>query len=165
VRILTSGLSSNDFVTLAAGATKELTVETAALHTLNQGGDFTVFAKGLLPYAEEGSTELAGALSYESNELTMSIDGTQAAQVAKAVVKRTAIGSSCTGSKLSAVRTALSNCARLASSAASAASSGTKLSTYFKSTSSSVANTVSARLRAVSSDCGSTSSRTTTNCK
>jgi deuterolysin len=162
VRLLTSGLKSEDFVTLAAGQTKEVTVETAALHSLHEGGDFDVFAKGALPYAEEASTELTGALDYESNKLTMSIDGAQAASVAKALTKRTAVGSSCTGSKLSAVRTALSNCARLATSAASAATAGTKLTTYFKSTSS--ASTISARLRAVASDCGSTSSRTTTNC-
>jgi deuterolysin len=162
VRLLTSGLTSEDFVTLGAGQTKEVTIETAALHSLHEGGDFDVFAKGALPYAEEASTELTGALDYESNKLTMSINGAQAATVAKALTKRTAVGSSCTGSKLSAVRTALSNCARLATSAASAATSGTKLTTYFKSTSS--ASTIAARLRAVASDCGSTSSRTTTNC-
>jgi deuterolysin len=160
---LTSGLTQADFVTLGAGQTKEITVETAALHSLSEGGDFDVFAKGLLPYAEESSTELTGTLDYESNKLTMSIDGAQAATVAKAIAKRTAVGSSCTGSKLSAVRTALSNCARLATSAASAATAGTKLTEYFKTTSS--ASTVAARLRAVSSDCGSTSSRTTTNCE
>jgi deuterolysin len=131
---------------------------------LNDGGDFDVFAKGLLPFAEEASTELAGTLNYESNKLTMSIDGAQAATVAKAIVKRTVIGSSCTGSKLTAIRTALSNCARLATSAATAAAAGTKLDTYFKSTSTSTKNTVAARLRAVASDCGGSSSTTTTNC-
>lgn len=139
-------------------------METAALHSLSEGGDFDVFAKGLLPYAEEASTELTGTLDYESNKLTMSIDGAQAATVAKAIAKRTVIGSSCTGSKLTAVRTALSNCQRLATSAASAATSGTKLVEYFKTTSSS--STVAARLRAVASDCGSTTSgRTSTNCE
>lgn len=118
----------------------------------------------MLPYAEEGSTELAGTLDYESNTLTMSIDGALASQVAKSIVKRTAVGSSCTGSKLTAVRTALSNCARLASAAATSASAGTKLDTYFKSTATNVRTQVSGRLSAISSDCGSTSSRTTTNC-
>jgi deuterolysin len=164
IRLLTTGLSSNDFVTLAAGEKKEVTVETAALHTLNDGGDFDVFAKGVLPYAEEGSTELAGTLNYESNKLAMNIDGAQAAKVTKAITKRTVVGSSCTGTKLSAIRTALSNCAKLASAAATSAAAGTKLDTYFKSTASSTKNTVSARLRAVSSDCGSSSSTTTTNC-
>lgn len=162
LNLLRSGLTQEDFVTLAAGETKEVTVETAALHSLSEGGDFDVFAKGLLPYAEASSTELAGVLDYESEKLTMTIDGAQAATVAKALTKRTTIDSSCTGTKLSTVRTALSNCARLATQAASAATSGNKFSTYFKTASSS---TVAARLRAVSSDCSSTSSgRTQTGC-
>lgn len=164
IRLLTSGLSNDDFVTLAAGESKEITVETAALHTLNDGGDFDVFAKGLLPFAEEGSTELAGTLNYESNKLQMNIDGAMAATVAKAISKRTVVGSSCTGTKLSTIRTALSNCQRLASAASSAASAGTKLQTYFKSTTSSVKSSVSARLSAVASDCGGSGSKTSTNC-
>jgi deuterolysin len=161
VRLLTSGLSSDDFVTLEAGQAKEVTVEAAALHSLNEGGNFDVFAKGALPYAEASSTNLVGSLDYESEKLTITVDGAQAATVAKALTKRSSIGSSCTGSKLTAVRTALSNCARLASSAASA-SAGTKLTTYFKTTSSS--STVAARLRAVSAECGGSTSKTTTNC-
>ncbi|KAL1592804.1 hypothetical protein SLS60_011220 [Paraconiothyrium brasiliense] len=164
IRLLTSGLSSDDFLSIGAGETKEVTVETAALHTLNDGGDFDVFAKGLLPYAEANSTELAGNLNYESNKLTMTVDGAVAATVAKAITKRTTVGSSCTGTKLTAVNTALSNCAKQASAAASAASAGTKLDTYFKSTSSSTKTEVHDRLTAVASDCGSTSSTTSTNC-
>ncbi|KAF2851755.1 hypothetical protein T440DRAFT_374527, partial [Plenodomus tracheiphilus IPT5] len=164
VRLLTTGLSSEDFVTLAAGETKEITVEAAALHSLNDGGDFDVFAKGLLPFAEEGSTELSGTLGYESNKLTIAVDGALAASVSKALDKRTVVGSSCTGTKLTTIRTALSNCARIASSAATAASAGTKLSTYFKSTTTATKNTVSGRLKAISSDCGGTGSKTTTNC-
>ncbi|KAF2822279.1 hypothetical protein CC86DRAFT_97909 [Ophiobolus disseminans] len=164
IRLLTSGLSSDDFLTLAAGETKELTVETAALHTLDDGGDFDVFAKGLLPFADAESTELAGTLNYESNKLSMNIDGAEAATVVKTINKRTVVGSSCTGTKLTAIRTALSNCQRLASAAATAAAAGTKLDTYFKSTSTSTKNTVSARLRAVASDCGGSGSATSTNC-
>lgn len=161
---MTSGLSSNDFVTLAAGESKEITVEAAALHSLSEGGEFDIFAKGLLPFAEEGSTELAGSLNYESNKLTITVDGAEAATVSKAITKRTVIDSSCTGTKLTAVRAALSNCAKLASAAATAASAGTKLTTYFKSTTASTKSTVSGRLIAISSDCGGTGSKTTTNC-
>ena len=120
----------------------------------------------MIPFAEENSTELSGTLPYDSEKLTITVDGAQAAKVTKALdlSKRTSVKSSCTGSKLSAVRTALSNCNKLATSAASAAAAGTKLSTYFKSTASSTKNTVSARLTAVARDCGSTSSTTTTNC-
>lgn len=164
IRLLTSGLASDDFLPLAAGETKELTVETAALHTLADGGDFDVYAQGLIPYAEENSTELAGNFPYESNKLSMAIDGTIAATVSKAITKRTTVGSSCTGNKLSAVRTALSNCQKLASAAATAANAGTKLDTYFKSTSSSTKSTVNRRLTAVASDCGGSGAATSTNC-
>ena len=163
---MTTGLATEDFVALKAGETKEVTVDAAALHSLNDGGDFEVFASGLIPYAEENSTELSGALPYDSEKLTITVDGAQAAQVAKAIdlQKRTSVKSSCTGSKLTAIKTALSNCNKLATSAASAASAGTKLSTYFKSTTASTKSTVSARLTAVARDCGSTTATTTTNC-
>ncbi|KAL5421720.1 hypothetical protein PMIN04_005320 [Paraphaeosphaeria minitans] len=164
IRLLTSGLSSDDFLTLRAGEMKEVTVETAALHTLNDGGDFDVFAKGLLPYAEANSTELAGNLGYESNKLTMSVDGPVAATVAKEITKRTTLGSSCTGTKLRVIQAALSNCQKQASAAASAAKAGSKLNTYFKSASASTKREVSGRLSAVAKDCGSTSSKTSTNC-
>lgn len=164
IRLLTTGLSSDDFITLEAGQTKEVTVDTASLHTLNDGGDFEVFAKGLLPYAEANSTELAGNLDYESNKLTMTVDGAVAATVAKAITKRSTVGSSCTGTKLSAVQTALSNCQKQASAAATAATAGTKLDTYFMSTSSSVKSEVADRLNAVASDCGGSTDATSTNC-
>ncbi|KAF1965204.1 hypothetical protein BU23DRAFT_628904 [Bimuria novae-zelandiae CBS 107.79] len=164
IRLFTTGLSPDDFLTLGSGQTKEVTVDTASLHTLNDGGVFDVFAKGLLPYAEANSTELSGNFDYESNKLTMNVDGAIAATVAKAITKRTTVGSSCTGSRLSAINTALSNCQKQASAAASAASSGTKLDNYFKSTSSSVASEVSARLTAVANDCGGSDPTTSANC-
>ncbi|CAI6332304.1 unnamed protein product [Periconia digitata] len=154
IRLLTSGLDDKDFLCLGPKETKTITVETAALHTLDEGGDFSVFAKGYLPYAEANSTELCGSLSYESNKLTMSVNGEVASKVRKSVNKRTAVQNTCTGTKLSAVNTALSNCNKLASAAAGAASAGTKLDAYFKTTSSSTKNTVSSRLRAVAGDCG-----------
>jgi deuterolysin len=162
--LLTSALAADDFVTLAAGKTKEVTVEAASLHSLNEGGDFDVFANGLIPFAEENSTSLVGTFGYESNKLTITVDGAKAAQVAKAIEKRTAVGSTCTGTKLTAVRTALSNCQKFATAAATAAKAGTKLNTYFKSTTAATKNTVAARLTAVARDCGSTASTTSTNC-
>lgn len=164
IRLLTSGLGPDDFLTLGAGETKNVTVETAALHTLNDGGDFDVFAKGLLPYAEANSTSLAGNLPYSSNKLTMSVDGAIAATVAKAITKRTTLGTSCTDTKLSTLQTALSNCQKQASAAASAANAGTKLDIYFKSASASTKDEVAGRLTAVANDCGSTASTTSTNC-
>ncbi|KAF2014844.1 hypothetical protein BU24DRAFT_442081 [Aaosphaeria arxii CBS 175.79] len=164
LQLLTSGLKPNNFLRLATGETRELTTEMAAVHSLEAGGAVEVFAEGLLPFAEDDSTELVGALPYHSNKLSMNIDGSKAASVPKAIIKRTVVGSNCSGSKLSSIRTALSNCQKLASAAASAASAGTKLDTYFKSTSSSTKSTVSARLRAVAADCGGSGSATSTNC-
>ncbi|KAF2180963.1 hypothetical protein K469DRAFT_692496 [Zopfia rhizophila CBS 207.26] len=164
IRLLTTGLAEDAFTPLAAGETKEITVETASLHTLSDGGDFDVFAQGLLPYAEEGSTELVGNFAYESNKLSMNIDGVQAATVHKAITKRTVVGSSCTSSKLSSIRTALSNCQKLATAAADAAKATTKLQEYFKSTSSSVSTQVANRLTAVARDCGGSGDATSTNC-
>ncbi|KAJ8119130.1 hypothetical protein OPT61_g17 [Boeremia exigua] len=166
LRLLTTGLANEDFIALKAGETKEVTVEAAALHSLNDGGDFDVFASGVIPYAEENSTELSGTLPYDSEKLTISVDGAQAARVNKALdlSKRTSVRSSCTGTKLTSVKTALTNCNKLATSAASAASAGTKLDTYFKSTAASTKTTVSGRLTAIARDCGSTTATTTTNC-
>ncbi|KAF2710095.1 neutral protease 2-like protein [Pleomassaria siparia CBS 279.74] len=160
LRIMTSGLSTDDFTAIGAGETKTITVETAALHAVNEGGHFDVFAEGQIPFAAVNTTKLAGSIPYESNKLSMSINGTVASTVAKAL-KRSTVGSSCTGTKLTAVNTALSNCAKLATSAASAATAGTKITTYFKTASSA---TVSARLKAVASDCSGATSKTSTNC-
>ncbi|KAF1995534.1 hypothetical protein P154DRAFT_580729 [Amniculicola lignicola CBS 123094] len=164
LRLLISALGEDDFISLGVGESKTFNVETAALHTLSEGGKFEVTAQGVLPYAEVGTTQLAGNLIYQSNTLSIDVDGAIAATVVKAIAKRTTVGSSCTGSKLTAVRTALTNCQRLASAAASAASAGTKLQTYFKSTTTATKNTVSGRLTAIASDCGGSGRATTTNC-
>ncbi|KAH7132585.1 neutral protease 2-like protein [Dendryphion nanum] len=165
LQLLTSGLKAEAFLSLKPDETHEVTVQTAALHSLEKGGDFEVFAQGLLPYADDGSTELAGTFSYESEKLLLKgVDGTVAASIHKAIRKRTTVESNCSGSKLNAIRTALSNSARLASAAASAASAGTKLDTYFKSTSTSTKNTVRARLEAVARDSGGSGGATSTNC-
>lgn len=162
IRLLTSGLDSKDFLTLAPKETKTITVDTAALHTLDEGGDFNVFAKGYLPFAVANSTELSGSIAYESNKLSMLVDGAIAATVAKAFSKRTVIQQpGCAGSNLAAVQTAVGNCKNLASAASSAAASGTKVDTYFKSSSASTKSTVSSRLKAVANNCGGGSTTTT----
>jgi deuterolysin len=88
-----------------------------------------VLAAGAIPYAEAGSTVLSGkALSFSSNKLSINVDAAKAMAVENAIDriarKRTTIQSDCTGTKLTAVRTGLQNCARLATSAATAATSG-----------------------------------------
>lgn len=91
----------------------------------------------------------------------MDIDGDQAKAVPYAVhslaQKRTELSvNGCSRQRSAAIQTALSNCADLANNAASAAAAGYQLREYFKSTSRSVANTVSARFAAVAKECAST---------
>lgn len=117
-----------------------------------------------MPYAELNSTKLSGkSVAFSSNALTMDIDGDQAKAVPYAVhslaqkQKRTELSvNGCSRQRSGAIQTALSNCADLANNAAAAAAAGYQLREYFKSTSRSVANTVSARFAAVAKECAST---------
>ncbi|KAI5245883.1 hypothetical protein E4T42_06626 [Aureobasidium subglaciale] len=161
-RLATTGLTEESFKPIMAGQTIEVEVELAELYELSSSGAYNVLAAGSLPYAELNSTVLSGsALSFSSNTISLDVDSEEAAKVEMAISKlqkRTAIQGDCSGTKLTAIRSALSNCNKLATAAANAATSGsaTTFNTYFKSTSSSVRSTVAARLRAVASDCAST---------
>lgn len=166
----TSSLTDDSFKSIAAGETIEVEIELAELYDLSKSGKYNVLAQGVIEYAEGDSTALSGAvLSYSSNQLSIDVDAAKTAKIDTALqslAKRTAVQSDCTGTRLSAIRTALSNCNRLATAAATAATSGSasKFSEYFKTTSSSTRSTVAARLRAVASDCASSSATTRTYC-
>jgi deuterolysin len=139
----------------------------AAVHNLSAGGTFKVSSYGAIPFAPHGSTELSGqAIPYSSNELEVLVDGAAAARVPRAFVpldKRTTIQSDCTSTQRSNTLTALEKCQRLATAAATAASSGSaaKFNEYFKTTSSSVRGTVAARFQAVAKECSSSTSGAT----
>jgi deuterolysin len=162
-RIATSSLSEDSFKSIGAGETIEVEIELAELYDLSKSGKYNVLAQGVIEYAEADSTTLSGTvLSYSSNKLDIDVDAVKTAKIETAIQrlsKRAAIQSDCTGTKLSAIRTALSNCNRLATAAATAATSGSAstFQTYFKTTSSSTRSTVAARLRAVASDCAAPS--------
>ena len=166
-RVLTSNLSEDAFTALGAGETKEVTFDVARTHDVTNGGAFSLIATGAIPFAKAGSTELTGdALAFQSNELSIDVDGAQAATVARPFSKankRSDLESDCTGSNLSATRNALKNCVTLASNAATAATSGSasKFQEYFKTTSSSTRQTVANRLNAVSRECSSSTSGAT----
>lgn len=166
-RIATSSLTEDSFKLIGAGETLEVEIELAEIYDLSKSGKYNVLAQGVIEYAEGESTALSGAvLSYSSNQLDIDVDAVKTAKIETAVSslsKRTAIQSDCSGTRLTAIRTALSNCNRLATAAATAATSGsaTKFNEYFKTTSSSTRSTVAARLRAVASDCASTTGGST----
>jgi deuterolysin len=161
-RIATSSLTEDSFKSIAAGETIEVEIELAELYDLSKSGKYNVLAQGVIEYAENDSTALSGAvLSYSSNQLSIDVDAAKTAKIETALqslTKRTAVQSDCSSTRLTAIRTALSNCNKLATAAATAATSGSasKFQEYFKTTSSTTRSTVAARLRAVASDCAST---------
>ncbi|QDS76192.1 hypothetical protein FKW77_008203 [Venturia effusa] len=168
-RVSATGLAADAFTPLAAGQTIEFEVDMATVHDLSTGGQFRVASYGAIPYTEANSTTLTmgQALVYNSNQLEVIVDGKQASKVKRALPgldKRTAVQNTCTGTKRTNTLSAISYCEQLATAAATAAKSGsaTKFQEYFKSTSASVRNTVSARLAAVATECGSTTSGKTT---
>lgn len=148
------------FQTIAAGETVETSFDIAELHDLSAGGDFDLVSAGTLSYAEPGSTELAGVVSYSSNTITSSVDGSAASKVRRAFLeRRSAVQSDCTGAKRTSTVNALANCRTLALAAQSAAGSNTaKVNEYFKSTSSSTISTLQTVFSRVASECGSSTS-------
>lgn len=159
-RYLTKDLTADAFTTLAGGQTVSEVIDLASVADLSAGGVYEVVAAGAIPLATAGTTTLSGqAVTYDSNKLSITVDGAAAAKVEKAIkalVDRTIL-TSCSGTQNTATRAALSNAVSLANTAANAAASGsaTKFNEYFKTTSQTTRNTVAARLRAVAREAGS----------
>ncbi|GIK03013.1 hypothetical protein Aspvir_007079 [Aspergillus viridinutans] len=165
-RVLTQGLTDDAVTTLPAGGTFEDEFDIASTADLSQGGPVTIRTDGVVPITKD--KKVSGYIPYRSNELEIEVDAAKAAAVPQAIklieLERRTKVTSCSGSRASALTTALRNAASLANAAASAASSGSsaRFQEYFKTTSSSTRNTVAARLRAVASEASSQSSGGTT---
>ncbi|CAK4034755.1 Neutral protease 2 [Lecanosticta acicola] len=167
-RIATSNLSDHDFMPIRAGQTIQRDIDLAELYEVGTTDTYTIRARGAMPYANIGSTELTGhSVPYTSNALTMDIDGDQARSVPYAInlaakqQKRTALNSnSCPGDRGQLLQSALKNCADLASNAARTAASGADqlFSQHFHTDDPSVRNTVASRLNAVAESCAARSS-------
>jgi deuterolysin len=113
------------FVTVGVGKSVELYEDVASVHDLSSGGVFKVQTKGLIPFAEEGSTDLKGTISYHSNTLAVNVDGQLAAAVNKAVkLDKRSIVSDCSAEQLKNATDALQLCSTLATTAATAALTG-----------------------------------------
>jgi deuterolysin len=157
----TTGLDEDVFKTIMAGETIEVEIEMAELYELSETGSYSVTTAGSFMFAEEGSTELTGELlPYTAEAITVDVDSEKAAKIETAVArlsKRTIVQADCTGTRGTAIRSAISSC--IASNAASAAAAGgSRFQTFFKTASTA---TVAARFRAVANDCGSTTSGVT----
>jgi deuterolysin len=154
----TTGLDEEVFKTIMAGETLEVEIEMAELYELTETGTYSVSTAGNFLYAEEGSTELTGELlPYTSEAITVDVDSEKAAKIETAVArltKRTIVQADCTGTRGTAIRSAISSCRSIATAAANAAAGGgARFQTFFKTASTA---TVAARFRAVANDCGST---------
>ncbi|OAL72454.1 hypothetical protein A7D00_3455 [Trichophyton violaceum] len=168
-----SDLTPEYFVNLGPKASVEHSFDLAATHDLSRGGKITVKAHGMVPTAEENATTITGHTLYESNELTMDVDGKQAAAVEQAmggddstgvIDKRSNIvTSSCRGSQLRVLQTALSNASRLSRAAASAAQRNpSKMREYFKTADSRTVQKVASRFLSVARESSSGSTGRTT---
>ncbi|KAH7324206.1 Deuterolysin metalloprotease family-domain-containing protein [Stachybotrys elegans] len=161
LRLNTENLAEDAFQRIAAGESIEVTFDVAEVYDLSKGGKFDIESFGAFSFAEADSTTLVGSVPFHSNKLEAEVDGAEAAATRVAFhQKRTIVQSDCTGTRLTAIRTAISNCASLARSAQQVAASGSadKVTEYFKSSTSSVRNTVSTVFSRVASECGSTTS-------
>ncbi|KDN63281.1 putative metalloproteinase [Colletotrichum sublineola] len=163
LRLATSGIAEDAFEIIRAGKSVDVEWDIAEVHDLSAGGKFDVAAKGSFSFANADSNEIAGTASFNSNILSVEVDGAAAAKVRRDFhedIKRTVVQSDCTGTQRTATTTALSNCRALAAAASSAAASGSaaKMTEYFKSSSASTRSTVAAVFGRVASECGSTTS-------
>ncbi|KAJ8111765.1 hypothetical protein ONZ43_g5545 [Nemania bipapillata] len=145
--IHTADLQDEAFQVIGAKETIEVQWDAAQLHDLSAGGAFSISAEGSLRYAEQGSNQIAGQVVYGSNVIHAKVDGAQAAKVHNAFheaqkAKRIVIQSDCSSSQKTVVNAALGVAKTYAQNAQAAASAGTKLQEYFKSTSTTTKNTV-----------------------
>ncbi|KAH8747167.1 Deuterolysin metalloprotease family-domain-containing protein [Diaporthe sp. PMI_573] len=167
LQVQTSDVAEDAFQTLAAGESLEAEFDPAEVHDLSNGGDFDFLVRGTFLTASAGSTSIDGSVPFDSNVLKSHVDGVAAAKVRRDFhdnMKRTVIQSDCTGTRGTAQRTALTNCAALARKAATAATSGAaaKLTEYFKSSTTATRNTVADVFNKAATECGSTTSGVST---
>lgn len=135
-----------------------MTFDVAEAHDLSASGKYGIQTSGAFSYAAEGSTQLIGSISYDSNKLELDVNGLVAATVRVAYHKRrTEIQDDCTGSQLQMAEDALTQCTRVARLAQKAAVDGpaAKLIEYFKSASPEVRRTVSNVYAMVAAECSS----------
>lgn len=158
-------VDESNFRVIAAGETVEVQWDVAEDHDLTNGGEFDISSSGVFSYtgADSEDLTLSGTTTYTSNVLHASIDGEEAAKVRRSfhdeIEKRAVVQSDCTGTRRTAITTALSNCRALAAAAASAASSGgARMTEFFKSDTAATRSTVSTVFNRIATECGSSTS-------
>lgn len=161
-RLGTNNLTSDSFQNIPAGGSIEATWDAAEMHDLSAGGDFDILTQGAIPYAEANSTVIKGAVPYLSNRVRANVLASHAKKVRRNFLgkieklKKRSTLTECSGDKKTSTETAMTNCQKLASAAAEAASSDNAAFTdIFKNADASEVKKV---LNAVAEECGSTTS-------
>ncbi|CAG9989014.1 unnamed protein product [Clonostachys byssicola] len=149
-------LENGAFQDIDAGQTAEVTFDVAQIRDLSRGGKFDISATGSIPFANEGSNTLAGAVSYASNRIQADVDG-QKASLSRLVLdqKRTVVKPDCTGSNYTIVRAALRNCANLAQAATQAATFGpdARMQQFYQATDKTTRGIVAGVFEKVKNEC------------
>lgn len=162
-----TNISENAFQTLKAGETVDVEWDPAEVHDLSTGGDFDFVVRGSFLTAEPGTTDITGAVSYDSGAVANHVDGAAAAKVRRdwqenirRRLKRTDVATDCTGARGQAQLKALQNCQSISAAAAEAALNGSaaKMNEYFKSSTQATRSTVAGVFKAIAEECGSTTS-------
>jgi len=157
--------SEDAFTTLAPGEAFTSVINIAAFHDVS-GGEYTVSTVGAIPFATLNTTDIAGSVAYQSNELPLTLLDDDIAVVPRAVPildKRTILRS-CSGSPGSEHRQSLATLVDVARFAANEARTGNAATfqEFFKTTSSTTKSTVAARYDAIAREASSTTSGATT---
>ncbi|WEW59534.1 family M35 Zn2+-metallopeptidase [Emydomyces testavorans] len=159
-----NNLPQEAFAVLAPGASLESKFDIAETHDLSEGGSFKVVSEGSLMMAK--GTKVEGVAHFRSNELTMDVDGAEAAKVHANVMsanvdaiveKRSRIDQrTCQGRNAQIVQAGLQVCVGYARAAAQAASSGhQKVQEFFKTNSPQTRQNIAARFQAIAQECSS----------
>ncbi|EEP78915.1 predicted protein [Uncinocarpus reesii 1704] len=165
-------LPQEAFIPLAPGESVEAEFDIAETSDLSAGGSYKIFASGVIPIVAGPGIKVTSAVSFSTDEMTVDVDGAEAAQVQSALPeatldKRTRIDrNTCTGNYYNALARALQTAAGYASRAAQAAQAGNRFQEFFKTTSPQVRQNVAARFSAIAQECRSPSGgRTTYHCQ
>jgi deuterolysin len=151
-------LSRSDFTSIAAQQTLDYEIDVADLYGLDVGA-YNVSIEEYIPYAEEGSTELTGrSFPLFSDQLSLAVDSRKKPTSRTELKSRNTLQSDCSSDQNTIVTNANKACARMASAAAEAASSGSDsaFQEFFMDNSQSTRSQVAANFRKVAAECSST---------
>ncbi|EGE05662.1 metalloproteinase [Trichophyton equinum CBS 127.97] len=154
-----SSLTEDLFTRLAPKDSVEHLFDIATVHDLKRSGKYTLSARGAIPVAEDGSTDIIDHVYYESNALDMQIDARKAAMVPRAFVddfsgdldKRRFSLNICDPMKARVLREAIDGSRNLSKDAAAAAQNNTeKVLEFFAAKDSATRKEVSMHLYSIS---------------